>query len=109
MTSGSSGAAARGSSFHDYIRSVSWLRWLFETKQGEIVIMQVPNVPLILALVADLVAYLTAGQVHEVSNWIARALFAVWALMEIGWGVNPFRRMLGAIVLALVGFAAFRH
>ncbi len=92
-------------SFHRYIRSVGWLRWLFETKDGEIVIVQAPNAPLILALVADVVAYVVQGQVREVANWIAQLIFALWAVLEIGWGVNPFRRILGAAVLALVSFA----
>lgn len=95
-------------SLHRYIKSVGWLRWLFVTKEGEVAIVQYPNIPLWIALVADLVAYLTQGTTHTASNWIARIAFIVWSIMEIGWGVNPFRRMLGAVVLALVGYATVR-
>ncbi len=89
------------------MRSVSWLRWLFLTKDGEIVVAQAPNLPLILAFVADVVSYLAKGQVQSVSDWIAKGLFGLWAVMEIGWGVNPFRRLLGVGVLALVGWSSY--
>jgi hypothetical protein len=88
---------------------VAWLRWLFVTKDDEVVIAQFPNAPLIIALVADGVAYASQGQVHLISNRIAQIAFVVWSVMEIGWGVNPFRRILGAVVLGLVGFGFFKE
>jgi hypothetical protein len=94
---------------HRHIRAISWLRWLFETRKGEIVIAQMPNIPLIVALAADFVGYVAVGQVKEIANWIGQVSFLIWAIMEIGWGVNPFRRILGGIVLALVGFAIYRR
>lgn len=96
-------------SLHHYIRSVSWLRWFFVTKQGEVVFAQFPNAPLWAGLGADVVAYASKGQIHKVSNGISQAAFVVWAVMEIGWGVNPFRRMLGTVVLALMGFAIYKE
>jgi hypothetical protein len=97
------------SALHRCIKSVGWLRWLFVTKEGNVVIAQIPNAPLIIAVIADVVAYFSTGQVRMVSMWIAQVLFVIWAVMEIGWGVNPFRRILGAVVLALVGFAMYHQ
>src|SRR5205085_1951509 len=97
------------SKFHRYIKSVGWLMWLFVTKDGQVVIAQMPNAPLIVAFMADGVSYLSHGQVKTVSTWIAQVAFVIWSIMEIRWGVNPFRRILGAIVLALMGFAIFRE
>jgi hypothetical protein len=97
------------SKLHRYIASVSALRWLFVTKDDKIVIMQAPNVPLSISLLADLGAYLSHGQIHVVLNRIAQIGFIVWAVLEIGWGVNGFRRILGGIVLSLVTFGLWRE
>lgn len=96
------------SSFHRHIKSVLWLRWLFVTKDDQVVIVQLPNAPLCLAFLADVISYFSSGQVRTASAWAAQGLFMIWAIMEIGWGVNPFRRILGGIVFGLVGFALFR-
>jgi hypothetical protein len=97
------------SKFHRYIKSVGWLRRLFVTKDGEVVIAQWPNAPLIVAFVADGTSFVSHGQIKSISTWVAQIAFVIWAIMEIGWGVNPFRRILGAIVFALMGFAIFRR
>jgi hypothetical protein len=72
------------------------------------VIAQFPNAPLLIGFLADGVAFASKGRVHQISNGIAQAAFIIWAVMEIGWGVNPFRRILGALVLALVGFGVVK-
>lgn len=95
--------------FHRYIKSVAWLRWLFVTKDGDVVIAQMPNVPLIIAFIADGVSYLSRGETKTISTWVAQIAFVVWSIMEIGWGVNPFRRILGAVVLTLMGFAIYQN
>ena len=86
-------------------RAVSLLRRLFETKGGDIVVGQRPNGPLLLALGLSALAFLAGGR------WgagVASALaWAYWSALEIGWGVNPFRRILGASVLVAVPLAAW--
>jgi hypothetical protein len=66
-------------------------RWLFEDRStGRIVIAQWPNVPLWVWIVASLLRW----------RLVATAGLLVWAVLEVAKGVNPFRRALGAIVIA---------
>jgi hypothetical protein len=81
----------------------SAFRWMFESREtGKIVVAQVPNLPLAIFLVA------TAGRMlfhprHAVGtavSVVASVSLLYWSVMEIARGVNPFRRILGGLVLA---------
>lgn len=77
--------------------------WLFRDRAtGKIVIGQFPNVPLIVWLVATLLSALTTGTASDVLGYAATLALVVWAGDELLRGVNPFRRILGATVLAWV-------
>jgi hypothetical protein len=82
---------------------MSWMtvgrvgRWLFENRRtGRITVMQVPNAPLGVFLVARVVGALTD---IALLHGIGTAALLVWAVDEIVRGVNPWRRFLGAVVL----------
>jgi hypothetical protein len=65
------------------------------------VLVQLPNAPLIVGLVAGAAAAATArGTVHDVAVVVATLGVAVWAVQELLQGVNWFRRLLGAAMLA---------
>jgi hypothetical protein len=86
-------------------------KWLFEDrKTGRNVYWQWPNPPLWVFLVASVAARLLFrdGTAHTVASVIATLALGVWAVLEIGWGVNPFRRGLGAVVLLLGLLARLR-
>lgn len=73
-------------------------------------VAQVPNLPLIVALVAAVVSrFLTDG---SFAFCLARAVFyaalAIWAWLELTEGVNGFRRVLGAGGLAFVLYSLAR-
>ena len=78
--------------------------WLFRDRRtGEIVIAQFPNAPLVVFLVASV-----AKRLLDPSGAAGTALTAVvvgslvwWAGDEVLRGVNPFRRLLGGVVLVL--------
>jgi hypothetical protein len=73
------------------------MRWLFEDRStGRIVIFQWPNIPLWIWIVATVVGLVVSAGWISVVDTVA---LAVWAVLEIWKGVNPFRRGLGAIVL----------
>jgi hypothetical protein len=40
---------------------------------------------------------------------VASAALAGWSALEVAWGVNPFRRGLGLIVLIFVIISALRR
>ena len=65
-------------------------------------IVQFPNAPLAVALVATVVARLAAGDVHDYAEAVASVGFAAWAYLELASGVNWFRRLLGVTGLVWV-------
>ena len=78
---------------------VDW--WFRSRTDGRIVVAEFPNPALgvwIAATVWRMVADPTGAQ-RDVLNGIATGALLVWAIDEIVRGVNPFRRVLGAVVL----------
>ena len=75
--------------------------------QGNIVIAQPPNPPIILWGVASLLKLVfTSGLTNVALDLIAFGSLFTWAWLELFQGVNYFRRSLGFIVL--IGFVGFR-
>ena len=65
-------------------------------------LVQFPNAPLIVAIVAAVVARIADGTVHDVARAVTEVGVIMWALLEIAQGSNWFRRLLGAAVLVWV-------
>lgn len=83
--------------------------WLFMDRgTGQYVIGQLPNPPIIIFVLARGLAWLTgaAGTWGAVLYWVGTGALVWWAADELLRGVNPFRRMLGAVVLAFTGWGA---
>ena len=79
----------------------------FRDDQGNIVIAQPPNPPIIVWGVASLLKLVfTSGLVNVGLDLIAFGSLFTWAWMELFQGVNYFRRTLGFVVL--VGFLGLR-
>jgi multisubunit Na+/H+ antiporter MnhE subunit len=80
----------------------SAVQWWFRSRvDGRIVIGQPPNAALgvwIAAVVWRLVAD-PSGSARSVLDGIAIGALLVWAMDEVLRGVNPWRRLLGAVVL----------
>jgi hypothetical protein len=72
----------------------------FRDANGEIVIGQMPNLPIIVWLVASLakVVYPT-GKINLGLDLVASSSLFIWSIGEIAQGVNYFRRSLGLVVL----------
>jgi hypothetical protein len=84
--------------------------WLFRDREsGRIVIAQLPNLPLALAIALGIARRLTTpeGTAGGALDLAVSAAIAWWAVDEVLRGVNPWRRILGGAVLAatLVGLA----
>jgi hypothetical protein len=72
----------------------------FRDKNGEIVIGQPPNLPIIIWLAASLSQLVfKTGQVNLGLDILATGSLFVWSILELFQGVNYFRRTLGLIVL----------
>jgi hypothetical protein len=88
------------------------LVWLFRNRQtGRLTVLQWPNIPLAVYLAATVIHVgLRSGiAVSTVVAAVASAALALWSVLEVAWGVNPFRRGLGFVVLIFVIVSALRH
>ena len=73
------------------------VHWMFEDRTtGRLVFWQWPNAPLWIWIVATVVGRLID---NDGVRFIAVVALAAWAVAEVAKGVNPFRRILGGIVL----------
>lgn len=85
-----------------------WWDKFWKDKQGNVVVYQHPNIPLIAWLLLALVSLFVSEKLADLLWHISLAVLAVWALLELFKGVNYFRRVLGAIVLVMIILAVFR-
>jgi hypothetical protein len=78
---------------------------VFRDSEGEIVLAQMPNPPLIVWIVASLLTMIfTTGKINLGLEIIAFGSLFTWAWEELFQGVNYFRRVLGFLVLVgLIG------
>lgn len=86
-------------------RMRSGFDWLFRSRvDGRIAIGQLPNAALVVFLVAAALRWVLSpdGAAAVALDVVAAAALVWWAVGEVLRGVNPFRRMLGAGVLAFV-------
>ncbi len=82
------------------VRVGSALGWLVRDRQtGRIVIVQFPNIPLVVWIIATALRWLVHGNMDTALGVIAALALVVWAGDEIVRGANPWRRFLGAVVL----------
>lgn len=74
--------------------------WLRDRSTGEIRVGQAPNAAILVWLTATVVRWLEVWpDYHEELRWLGTGALVAWALDELVRGVNPFRRLLGALVL----------
>jgi hypothetical protein len=76
--------------------------WFRHRHTGDITVAQVPNWPLY-AIGALWVARRlvdSGGSAYSVMGWASTGLWLFWGLDEIVRGVNPWRKLLGAVVVS---------
>lgn len=89
------------------VPSASLLDRIFRDREGQIVIGQAPNLPLMVGLAATVLqALLPSSSGQAALDLIAFGAWFTWAWQELFEGVNYFRRSLGLIVL--LGLLAVR-
>jgi len=79
-------------------------RWMFLSRRsGHITIAQWPNISLWVVIVLSIAGRVsTSGTAAALVRGFARAALLIWALDEVVRGVNPFRRILGLVVVVVV-------
>ena len=72
----------------------------FRDSDGNIVLAQTPNLPLIVWIIATLLNLIsTTDNIHTGVDALAFGSLFTWAWQELFQGVNYFRRSLGLVVL----------
>lgn len=72
---------------------------IFRDSQGNIVIAQAPNLPILVALTATVLQFvLPAGKMLTLAELVGFGAWFTWSWQEIFSGVNYFRRGLGLLV-----------
>lgn len=80
---------------------------IFRDREGNIVIAQMPNLPVLVGLGATFLQFvLPISKIQTVAELVAFGSLFTWAWQELFDGVNYFRRSLGLI--ALVGLIALK-
>ncbi len=80
------------------LRSASW--W-FRSSDGRLTLWQFPNPALCVWMVALVLGRFELSAAHVTAvDGIRRGTLLVWALDEVVRGASPFRRTLGAVILA---------
>lgn len=80
---------------------------IFRDSEGNIVIAQMPNLPILVGIGATFLQFLLpSGKIQTTFELIAFGALFTWAWQELFEGVNYFRRALGLI--ALVGLIALK-
>ena len=78
------------------------LLWCFRNREtGAITVAQTPNLALSVFLVSTAILWLGRpnGGILTVAKVVATGSLIVWSLDELVRGVNPWRRLLGIVVL----------
>ena len=78
------------------------VRWMFLNRRtGRITVAQWPNIPLsaFILLSIALVSIRPSGRTEMVVRAASEVALLIWAVDEVVGGVNPFRRILGSVVL----------
>ncbi len=83
---------------------------IFKDKNGQVVLFQWPNVPLIAWGVFLVLSRLVAREpYHAIFEWLSFIGIVVWAGLEIVYGVNYFRRAIGLLVFVIVVGSKLMH
>jgi hypothetical protein len=79
-------------------------RFFRNRRTGDVVVVQMPNLPLwvFLAATALRMLFRPHGSVGALVSIVATVSLGVWAGLEIARGDSPFRRVLGAVVLLAI-------
>ncbi len=59
-------------------------------------LVQFPNAPLIVALVASVVGAVSSGSLHDVARAVFYLALGIWAYEELARGTTWLRRLMGA-------------
>lgn len=74
---------------------------IWKNKDGDVVIWQMPSIPLIAWAVLTIISIVTLGKASNVFLWLGDAALVIWSVLEMVKGANYFRRVLGLVVFGM--------
>ncbi len=75
--------------------------WWFRSSDGRLTLWQLPNPALCVWLVTIVLGWFELSAAHAIAvDGIRHGALLVWAVDEVVRGASPFRRTLGAVILA---------
>jgi hypothetical protein len=77
-------------------------------KNNHFIIFQFPNKFLWIMIGAWLLSWFSKGLIFSISRTVFYIAGIIWAYEEIANGVNLFRRILGGVVLMVIGFGMLK-
>ncbi|MBT5139145.1 MAG: hypothetical protein HOH36_03620 [Acidimicrobiaceae bacterium] len=80
----------------------SFVRWWFENREtGELTVAQFPNWPVFAIGVATVTRRIVddGSRIQAITGFVGPLLWIYWAGDELIRGVNPWRRVIGVLVL----------
>ena len=86
-------------------RFLDW--WIRDRDTRRIVVAQTPNTALLVFFASYVLRWFTGDRLDSQLSQMGRGALMVWGLDEVLRGVNPFRRLLGVIVLGWGIFQLF--
>ena len=84
------------------VEQQSVVHTFFRDNEGNVAIWQVPNAPLIVAMVSAVLGLFTTGRLSNFTGLIFFGSLFTWSWLEIAYGTSLFRRLLGAFVLVAI-------
>jgi len=88
---------------HDLTMDNTLFDKTFRDDEGNIVIAQKPNLPILLWFGATLLKFIVPeGNLYLILDTLAFGSIFTWAWLELFQGVNYFRRFLGLVVLLVI-------
>lgn len=82
----------------------------FRDSQGNIVIVQPPNLPITIGLAATAIQFLLpSGDLKTAFTLVAFGTLYTWAWLELFSGVNYFRRSLGLVMFFILMALGLNH
>lgn len=75
------------------------IRDFFTTSDGRVVIAQWPNWPIWIVIIFWTLGFIPHPGIQQLSWWGTRTVLVYWAYLEIRYGVNGWRKLLGWAVL----------
>ncbi len=87
---------------HNLAQQRSFMHRFFRDENNDLVIWELPNVPLIAAMASALLQLFATGRLADFFGLVFFGSIFTWGWLELSSGRSMFRRVLGGLVLLCI-------